>query len=827
MRQRTTAEGVAPGALSKLLGELADLSDDARGEAWADWLEPGVVIGRFELVAEIGRGGLGVVWEARDRDLCRSVAFKCVRAGGVGELREERLLREAEAAAQLAHPNIVTLHDVGRCERGPYLVFEMLRGETLEDRLARGRMPAREVIAVGVEVARGVAHAHAHGVIHRDLKPANVFLCADGRVKVLDFGLAYALGRRRVEGGTPAYMAPEQREGLPEDERTDVFALGVMLHRMRWGELPSSEHGASPAQGEGERPAWGDPPAELGALVRRMREADAAQRPRDATAVLSELVAIQGALEPAPAADRRRRAWPRLGAWAAAAGVAAVAAAVAVGVPRTRPPAAPAEAAEDGPPLSPERAHAHAVAYGYFQRGLRALAERMDFAQARTELRNALGYDASFGLARFELLILGDDPAAVAAGAASGWESRLPRPQREILRARRAGGDEARRLYRDLMTGFPEDEQLAWLAGQSAAGDGDLWGAIERYRRALAIDPAYLPALDALFSAWPAVGLWGRENELVRVAERAAAVRTDAGTLVYRAWAYALRGERQEAVEAVDLALHGEPRPSPFIAANLAAVLLDAGEGERGEALLRSWTGPEIDPATRAHAVWELGRALASQGKVREVRKLASAVRSSGAGEPASALAYALEGAAAYVGGDRKLAAASWQRALEQGVVAEDAAHPVLVASLGDLRFAESACRPADILRRLQCEATKAWKRGDRTGALAQLQDIQSRYDAPLTYLLAGEIQAELGQDSDAAGALARFLDRHDGLSFERLGALELLAQAQERMHQERDALRTVQQLLSDLSRADADLPLLAAARQTRSRLNAHEIVRR
>ncbi|HEY6099334.1 MAG TPA: serine/threonine-protein kinase, partial [Anaeromyxobacter sp.] len=233
---------VRPGTLTGILQQLAQTPAPQADDRWDQWLKPGAVVaGRFELVREIGRGGFGVVYEARDRELGRNVAFKAVRTGDRAALREERLLREAEAAARLSHPNIVTLHDVGRAEQGPFLVLELLRGQTLADRLEQGPLPTREGLRIVVEIARGLAHAHAEGVVHRDLKPANVFLCEDGQVKLLDFGLAHALGRRRLDGGTPAFMAPEQWKGAPEDERTDVFALGVLLFRMLSGELPFPE----------------------------------------------------------------------------------------------------------------------------------------------------------------------------------------------------------------------------------------------------------------------------------------------------------------------------------------------------------------------------------------------------------------------------------------------------------------------------------------------------------------------------------------------------------------------------------------------------------
>ena len=136
---------IRPGTMTALLRQIAE-APEREGEGWERALRPGAVVGRFEMVAEIGRGGFGVVWEARDRELGRSVAFKAVRAGGRAALREERLLREAEAAARLSHPNIVTLFDVGRREEGPYLVLELLRGRTLSQELERGAIPATEAL---------------------------------------------------------------------------------------------------------------------------------------------------------------------------------------------------------------------------------------------------------------------------------------------------------------------------------------------------------------------------------------------------------------------------------------------------------------------------------------------------------------------------------------------------------------------------------------------------------------------------------------------------------------------------------------------------------
>ncbi len=313
-KERRSASTVAPGAVTALLEDLARGSSRPDEEHPA--FRPGQVVGRFELVREIGHGGFGVVYEARDKELGRTVAFKALRPGGKLDLKEERLLREAEAAARLSHPNIVTLYDLGHCERGPYLVLELLHGRTLAEELGRGAIPVREALRIGVEVAKGVAHAHAHGVIHRDLTPGNVYLCDDGQVKVLDLGMAHAFGHRKLDGGTRAFMAPEQARGAPEDERTDVFALGVILHRMLSGELPfpDAEALASPNLA----PELVVSGAQLlAALVGRMLEKDPVKRPRDAGEVLSALTVLQR--EPEQLASRgsarvrTRRRSPGLG----------------------------------------------------------------------------------------------------------------------------------------------------------------------------------------------------------------------------------------------------------------------------------------------------------------------------------------------------------------------------------------------------------------------------------------------------------------------------------------------------------------------------------
>lgn len=302
--------------MDRLLGELARAPELVPGDDWARRLRPGAVVGPYELVRRLGQGGFGVVWEARDRASGRGVAFKALHGVGGDGQREARLWREAEVSARLQHPNIVAVERVGRSEQGPYLVMEMLHGESLAARLARRPVGMEEALRIGVDVARALAHAHAHGVAHRDLKPANVHLCDDGATKVLDFGLAHAFGHRRTGGGTPSYMAPEQWRGAPEDERTDVFALGVLLYRLLTCEMPFPEDGGRTVLGPLPSPGIDVPGLPLlGGTIGSMLAKDPVRRPRDAGEVLPHLeqalreaVAQPAALTVPPA--RRSRALP-------------------------------------------------------------------------------------------------------------------------------------------------------------------------------------------------------------------------------------------------------------------------------------------------------------------------------------------------------------------------------------------------------------------------------------------------------------------------------------------------------------------------------------
>ncbi|MBS2021887.1 MAG: protein kinase [Deltaproteobacteria bacterium] len=254
---------------------------------------PGDRVGRFDLLRELGRGGFGVVFEARDAELGRHVALKLLRPARGAAVAE--LKREAETAARLSHPNIVTLFDFGVHGGVPLLVLELLEGETLQARLARGPLPRAEALEVALQVARALVHAHAAGVIHRDLKPANVFACKDGRAKVLDFGLARALSALGDGGGgTPAWRAPEQEARAAEDERTDVYGLGALLHGLLTGRPPPRDPVTVSA---------------LEPLLSRALDLDPQARQPSAQALLDELTQARAALDGPPAPERPPYRW--------------------------------------------------------------------------------------------------------------------------------------------------------------------------------------------------------------------------------------------------------------------------------------------------------------------------------------------------------------------------------------------------------------------------------------------------------------------------------------------------------------------------------------
>ncbi|HEV8428106.1 MAG TPA: serine/threonine-protein kinase, partial [Pyrinomonadaceae bacterium] len=210
-------------------------------------------LGRYEIRSKLGAGGMGEVYRARDTELGRDVAVKVLPSGLSSDAdRLRRFQQEACSASALNHPNILVVHDIGAHDGSPYVVSELLEGETLRHRIAGTPLGQRRAVEYALQIANGLAAAHEKGIIHRDLKPDNIFVTSDGRVKILDFGLAKLtqgdgdqpqteIPTRRVDTdpgvvmGTVGYMSPEQLKGRAIDQRSDIFSFGAILYEMLSG----------------------------------------------------------------------------------------------------------------------------------------------------------------------------------------------------------------------------------------------------------------------------------------------------------------------------------------------------------------------------------------------------------------------------------------------------------------------------------------------------------------------------------------------------------------------------------------------------------------
>src|SRR5262245_14805468 len=330
--------------------------------------QAGSRLGPYELLAPLGAGGMGEVWRARDTKLGREVALKFLTPAVVNDPdRLARFEREAQLLAALNHPNIALIHGLEEADGAPFLVLELVEGEDLAARLKRGALPVDEALAAAKQVADALEEAHERGIVHRDLKPGNVKLTAEGKVKVLDFGLAKAwsgelqtgsssssdlsqsptLARTGTEAGlilgTAAYMSPEQARGKKVDKRSDVWAFGALLYEMLTGRRLFDGETVSDVLAAvlTRQPEWTALPPATPARVRRLLERclerDPKLRLRDIgearIALASAGTFADAVAAPAPASIGAR-------AWlAAAAGIAAAIVLVA-GYERFRPTAA-------------------------------------------------------------------------------------------------------------------------------------------------------------------------------------------------------------------------------------------------------------------------------------------------------------------------------------------------------------------------------------------------------------------------------------------------------------------------------------------------------
>jgi serine/threonine protein kinase len=262
-----------------------------------------VVAGRYRLVEQIATTGMSEVWRAHDLELDRPVALKLLGVGSQAD--PERFQREAQAAAGLSHPNICRLFDYGETDGRRYIVFELLGGGSLEERLRAGQpLPDDEAARIAGELASALAYAHSRGVVHRDVKPTNVLFDEDGNAKLADFGIARITGEPTLTEagtvlGTAAYISPEQASGEPTGPASDVYAFGVILFRMLTGQLPFVSDSAlelAAMHASREPPAIAslrvDAPPELERVAMRALAKRPDDRPADGSALLAALTPV-------------------------------------------------------------------------------------------------------------------------------------------------------------------------------------------------------------------------------------------------------------------------------------------------------------------------------------------------------------------------------------------------------------------------------------------------------------------------------------------------------------------------------------------------------
>jgi TolB-like protein/Tfp pilus assembly protein PilF/predicted Ser/Thr protein kinase len=310
----------------------------------------GSMISHYRILSLLGMGGMGTVYRARDERLDRDVALKVLLPTTADDVTARaRLLREARMASSLNHPHIAHVYEVGEDHEHLFIAMELVEGRTLRDSTPAGGVPPETLLRLGLQIADALAYAHEHGVIHRDLKSANIMLATDGRVKVLDLGLAKRLPERGEAGaapdlnltatgivvGTPNYLPPEVLRGQPADARSDIWALGVVLYEMASGKLPfdhASFGELSDAILNGApAPLSGRVPSGLQAVIGRCLAKDPSQRYRQANEVRAAIEALIGVTSP-KGVRVPRRVW--IPAAFLAAGVLVTALAIGTGAVR-------------------------------------------------------------------------------------------------------------------------------------------------------------------------------------------------------------------------------------------------------------------------------------------------------------------------------------------------------------------------------------------------------------------------------------------------------------------------------------------------------------
>ncbi len=516
----TSSEDRASDSADSFLREIARIDDDVAPDARL----PGSRVGRFVVEGELGRGGMGVVYRALDVSLGRTVALKVLPTADPE--RRGRFLREARAAAALDHRNVVAVYEVGEADGALFIAMALVPGGSLRLRLVSGRpMPADDAIALGRDIAGGLAAAHAKGLVHRDLKPENIMLGEAGEAIILDFGLAklgelHAPPRALLEQqptdspsteegrvlGTPAYMSPEQAAGKAVDARSDLFALGVVLYEALSGVRPfggdsSAEILASVLRDAPEplhRKSPEVPPA-LADLVMRCLAKRKEDRPSSATEVLSVLETLPRREQPRGPTRRMARRLSVLLAGLMGIGVLGalswrhVASAPASSVPASAVAPVPSVVPTSMTAIAlPASTSAEALAA--YRRGVQSLHDG-DMGRAVTALELAAKLDPQLGAAQLRMCVFDQSDPQRHCVIARQLRGTLSERDLAILDVADRALDVDMRTRAGLTVAlavrYPGDAELAFITAYVLAGAGQASEARAYFERTLLLDPTF------------------------------------------------------------------------------------------------------------------------------------------------------------------------------------------------------------------------------------------------------------------------------------------------------------------------------------------------